>query len=372
MIGTRKISKLIVILAGLVGLLLLVGACGDDATKTPTVPPKEVIKFHDGQWETVWLHNAIAMYITDKGYGYPVEELQGTTGTMLVALPEGDLDVNMEIWRQNIIDWYNENITAGKIVDLTGTTNENVPNGSKGQILETSAQGFYVPTYMIEGDADRGIAAMAPDLKSISDLPKYKDLFKDPEDPSKGIMVNCIIGWACQKIVRAKWSAYGLYDDYNVMEPGAAGAIDANIKGAYDAGEPVLSYYWEPTQLIDALDMTRLVEPVWNQECQTALDAAVADEPFESTIGCAFPESDVHTGVHSSLVGRAPEVVEFLSNVFVGSLPLGDLTTWRQDNNKEPSDAGIYWLKNNEATWVQWVTADAATKVKAALALEAS
>ena len=353
MFASKRLARPLALLGSLMILALLAVACGEEA--------KETIRFHDGQWETLWEHNAIAMYVVENGYGYPVEEIEGTTGTMKVALPEGDLDVNMEIWRNNMKEWYGENIAAGKIVDLAGT-GDNVANGAKGQSLETSAQGFYVPTYIVEAN---------PGLKSVSDLPKYKELFKDPEDSNKGVVVNCIIGWSCQKIIRAKWHAYGLYDHYNVMEPGAAAAIDAAIAGAYQAKEPVLSYYWEPTKLISDLDMTMLEEPEWTQECQDALDKAVEAEPYESTMGCAFPANDVHTGVNAGLVERAPEVVEFLGNMFVGALSLGDLAAWKKENNKEWRDAAVYYLKNNEATWAQWVPSEVAEKVKEALAKEA-
>ncbi len=164
-------------------------------TSAPTAPTaKEVVRFHDPQWETIQEHNAIAMYITQHGYGYPVEQITGTTGTMKVALPAGDLDVNMEMWRQNQQDWYEENVASGNLVDLAGT-GDNVEYGAVGQILATSTQGIYVPTYVIEQN---------PGLESVLDLPNFIELFQDPKDPSKGVVTNCIIGWRCQKIIRAK------------------------------------------------------------------------------------------------------------------------------------------------------------------------
>ena len=347
----KELATLMIMLGGLLVLALLAACGGED---------KQVIKFHDGQWETLWEHNAIAMYITEHGYGYPVEQVTGTTGTMKVALPQGDLDVNLELWQNNVADWYQESVAAGTLVDLAGQFG-NVENGAKGQILETSMQGIYVPTYMVEQN---------PGLKSVSDLPKFKELIKDPEDPSKGVVVNCIIGWGCQKIIRAKWHAYGLGDDLNLLEPGAAAAIDANIVGAYQAGEPVASYYWEPTKLAADLDLTLLEEPPWTQECQDALDGAIEAEPYESTMGCAFKATDVHAGVYSGLVERAPEVTEFLGKMFIGALALGDLAAWKNDNDKEWSEAAVYWLKNNEDVWSQWVTADAAGKVRKSLAAE--
>ncbi|MFQ5859942.1 MAG: glycine betaine ABC transporter substrate-binding protein [Dehalococcoidia bacterium] len=352
MFGKASLPRLLGLIIAVLGMILVGAACAGEE--------KEPIKFHDGQWESNWEHINIAGYIIKHGYDYPVEFVEGTTGTMLVTLPEGDIDVNMELWRKNIQPWYDENIANGKIVDLTGT-GDSVPNGSKGQILETSRQGWYVPTYVVEEN---------PGLKSVLDLPDYKHLFPDPEDPSKGVWVNCIIGWQCQKIFRAKSFAYGLDEHYNVIEPGSGGAIEANIYGAYQAGEPVLSYYWEPTKLMNDLDMTLLEEPEWNEACHAAIQAAIEAEPYESEVACAEQEYDVHTGVNSSLVERAPEVVDFLGNMFIGALALGDLATWKTENDKEWDEAAIYWLKNNEDTWTQWVPSDVADKVKRALEKE--
>ena len=323
---------------------------------------KEVIRFHDGQWGTLWIHNAIAMYIVEVGYGYPVEEIQGTTGTMLVTLPAGDVHVNMELWRQNIGEWYEEHTTSGVVVDLAGT-GDTVTNRSKGQIIEATIQGFYVPTYVIEGDAERGIEASAPDLQSVMDLPQYADVFADPSDPGKGAVLNCIIGWNCQKMNRAKWHAYGLYDTYNVIEPGGSAALKAGIVSAYEAGEPVLSYYWDPTDVVAEHDLTLLEEPAWNEECQAALDAAIEEEPYESEVGCAYSAQDVHSGVHSSLVERAPEVTEFLANLFIGALPLGALETWQADNDAEWIDVAIMYLKENRDVWTTWITGDNAEEI---------
>ena len=360
------VPRMFGLLAGIVGLtVLLVAGCSSDPTATPVptnapVPtataemmeptaaagPKEAIKWYSSNWSTIELNNYVATYIVENGYEYPVDLVTGVTGTMKVAFPIGEMEVNMEMWRINIPDWYEEHIAAGSIVDLAGTA-DNLPSGSKGQSLAKGGQGFYVPTYVIEAN---------PGLVSVSDLPDYVELFTDPEDPSKGVIYNCIIGWECQKINRAKWYAYGLFDTYNMAEPGSAGALDASIVGAYEAGEPVLSYYWEPTTIVNLRDMTRLEEPAWTPECQAALDAAVESSPYQSTIGCGYPFGDVHVGVHSSLVERAPDVTEFLANFFLGANALGTLEVWKIENDVEWRDAAVYYLKNNRDIWTAWIT----------------
>ena len=53
-----------------------------------------------------------------------------------------------------------------------------------------NSQGLYVPTYVIEGDAERGIEPVAPDLKTVEDLAKYPELFQDPEDDRRAELLE--------------------------------------------------------------------------------------------------------------------------------------------------------------------------------------
>ena len=336
----------------------------------------EVIAFHDGQWGSNWVHLAIARYILENGYGRETKEVQGSTGTMKLTLVEGDVHVNMETWRMNIPVWYEEHTASGAIVDLAGTTDPltSLPPGSPGQTVAVAGQGFYVPRYMIEGDAERGIEATAPDLKSVQDLRKYKELFADPNDPTKGAVYNCILGWECQKVNRAKWFAYDMYTDFNVIEPGGSAALKAAVVAPYEAGEPFVSYYWQPTDVVNLRDLVLLEEPAWNQECQDATDAAVAEEPYESTIGCAFPISDTHTVVNGEFAKRNPRVIQFLTNYYVDAKPLAEAEAYKAEADVEWVDVAIKYLKENEDVWSTWITDDnrleIIANVKSQLSLE--
>ena len=140
-----------------------------------------------------------------------------------------------------------------------------------GANFPNSLQGWYVPTYMIEGDEERGIEPMAPDLKSVEDLPEYWELFKDPEDPNKGRFYNCIAGWVCQAVNESKFEFYGLGETYNLFQPGSGAALASSIVSAYETGDPWLGYYWEPTWVFAQVDLTMLEEPEWTQECEDAI-----------------------------------------------------------------------------------------------------
>ena len=359
-------KKMYLITAIVILLSLMLGACQpapgastEAESGVETEAPKAPIKFSDTSFQTLWINNAIAKFIIENGYGYPVEIIEMTTAVFQQSLANGDTDVHMELWRANLMDWYNEVTASGDVIDL-------------GDTYEKSTQGFYVPRYVIEGDPDRGIEPMAPDLKTVYDLAKYKDLFQDPEDPEKGLLINCITGWQCASVNRAKMHAYGLDEDYNILDPGASAALDAAIAGAYEKGNPVLAYYWEPTWLLGVYDMVQIEEPEYNDACWEEVSAFVnntitLDEVTENA-GCAYETLAIHKGINKGLKERAPEVVEFLEKMNVGTDPLNKTAAYMSTNDVEADEAALWFLENYSDRWHQWVPADVAEKVDAALA----
>ena len=82
-------------------------------------------------------------------------------------MARGDADLVMEIWTANPAAAWVEAEAAGETVALGAT-------------FPDATEGWFVPTSIV------GDKAVAPDLKSVADLAKYKDLFADPEEPEKG------------------------------------------------------------------------------------------------------------------------------------------------------------------------------------------
>jgi len=261
---------------------------------------------------------------------------------MWAGLSRGDVEVNMECWVENQQEAYDKSIAAGQVVDLGGNFWDNW-------------QGWLVPTYVIKGDPARGIEALAPDLKSIDDLPKYWEIFKDPEDPTKGVFYSCIAGWECEKINEEKFKEYGLEEYYNVFLPGSGAALAAVMVAAYEKGEPYFGYYWSPTWILGKLDMTAIEEPPFDEKV------------WETNHACAYPAVHVNICVHSSLPDRAPEVVEFLTKYATTTAQVNKALAYMEEKEASTEETAIYYLKEFEDTWTKWVPADIAAKVKAAL-----
>lgn len=357
---------------------LVISACQPAANETPAAgeaapaeesaaadEEKELIVFADTQWQSLWINNEIAMFIVEHGYGYPVDVVTVTTPVMQQSLVEDEVQVIMEVWWSNIEEWWNAEREAGTIVEL-------------GDIFESSAQGFYVPRYVIEGDEERGIEPMAPDLKSVDDLPKYKDLFADPEDPDKGILVSCVTGWNCAEVIRIKTYAYGLEETYNLTEPGSSGALDAGIAGPYKKGEPVVSYYWEPTWLMGVYDMVLLEEPAYNDECWAKIteisETGVIDESLAGNVpadaGCGFENISIPKAVSAGMAERNPELVSFLDAMFIGTANLNKISAYMTENEAEVEEAALWYFENYEDQWRSWLPEDVAEKVAAAVAAQ--
>lgn len=311
------------------------------------------VAFGDYGWDSIQIHNRIAAFIITHGLGYNTKFVQGETIMLNTALIKSKgteaPHVNMESWTDNWQELYDEGLAKGQDSD----TDEGFIN--LGANFPNSIQGWYVPTYMIKGDPERGIEASTPNLKSVYDLPEYWKYFKDPEDPSKGRFFTCIPGWACAKVNEKKFEAYDLKKHYNIIEPGSGAALAASMEAAYKRGKPWLGYYWAPTWVLGKLDMTQLEEPAYDKEI------------FETTGGCAYPSVRCDILVHKNLPEWAPEVVAFLKNYETTLQLTNTMLAHMQDVKASTQETAEWFLKNYESLWTPWVTSDVAAKVKAAL-----
>ena len=127
------------------------------------------------------------------------------------------------------------------------------------------------------------------------------------------------------------------------------------MAGAYKKGEPWVGYYWAPTWVLGTYDMTPLEEPPYDKEI------------FESTAKCAYPAVPVNIAVNSSMLKKAPDVVEFLKKYETTQAMANKFLAFMKKNEASTQEAAEWFLKEYESTWTSWVSADVAAKVKKAL-----
>ena len=101
--------------------------------------------------------------------------------------------------------------------------------------------------------------------------------------------------------------------------------------------------------------MTRLEEP------------AFAQDLWDSSAGCAYPSTRVNIVVNSSLLKKAPDVVEFLKKYETTAALHNKALAYMESNKADTNQAAMWFLKEYESLWTAWVPADVAKKVKAAM-----
>ena len=268
------------------------------------------VKIGDFDWDSANIHTAIGSYIIENGYGCDVEVTKGSTNPILAALIDNQLDLIFEHWTDNNVALIDPELASGNLVDLGINT-------------PASEQAFFVDRATSEA---YGITSVA-DLKK----PGIWELFKDPEDPSKGRITSCISGWTCYTINLVKINEYGLGDLYTNFDPGSGGALDAAIAGAFAKNQPIVTYYWTPTSLMGKpeIDMVRLTEPAYDKACWDAMMVVVnkikADGPdaFNLTLALSLGIMGSMGHYFRSQAARHADVAvtspfEYSSFIFVG------------------------------------------------------
>ncbi|MEQ9257795.1 MAG: glycine betaine ABC transporter substrate-binding protein [Roseovarius sp.] len=297
------------------------------------------VKLADGNWDAVQVFNSIAAMILEKGYDCEAEMVTGGMVPLFTALGKGDLDVFMDVWIPNNEEIWAETKAQGAV--------------ELGVMYDDATEGWYVPRFVVEGDADRGIEAMAPDLKSVEDLAAHWELFQDPEEPGKGRFLNCPIGWGCEQRNNAKLEGYGLTETFVNFKPGTGAALDSAFAAAAKRGKPVVGYYWAPTWLLGVHDMVKLEEPACTE---TNADA------------CAFSNTPASVTASAAFVEEADALESFFANYKTSSAEVSAILAYMQENEGSTrEDAAKFFLENYQDTWTNWVPADVAEKVKASL-----
>ncbi len=325
------------------GWLLPLGAAQACEISRPVV-------FAGLDWQSNAFHNEVARFIIEHGYGCATDEIPVSTLPALAGMRRGDIDVTMEVWIDNITEPWTEGVGAGELVAL-GT---NFPD---------AVQGWYVPRYLVEGDAERGIEAQAPDLHSVFDLPQYVQLFRDPEEPRSGRFYNCILGWSCEVVNTKKLHAYGLEDLYTNFRPGTGAALAAAISSNYRRGRPFLAYYWGPTWVLGRYDLLMLDEPPWDEEIWAEM--AAEDWPDQAT---AYPVTEVVIGANADFAAQVPELITFLAAYETTNALISEALAYIDAHDgADASDAALNFLNTRRDLWSIWMPGEVAARVDAAL-----
>lgn len=333
----------------LLGLLILLHAPSRAFAQSPPCNDGQAVRFADQNWESASFTTHILVRILTDVFGCTTEIVPGTPAAAEVALSQGDLQIISELWtgRSAIME---QAIAAGQ-VRVVGDT---LKGGAE--------QGWYVPEYVIQGDPDRGIAPMAPDLQSWNDLPRYKHLFRDPEQPSKGRFLNCPTGWVCEATNTRLLALYGLDKDYTNFRAGTGAALDAAISSAHERGQPLLFYYWAPAGLMAKYQLHRIELPPFNEACWKVIVSGDG-EPCATD----FLKARLAIAVSAPFAQANPAIVSFFARVSFQPRELNQAILEMTEQRVSGGVMAERFLLQHPEVWSGWLDSAQASRLQAAL-----
>lgn len=300
----------------------------------------------DMSWNSATLIANIDSFILTEGYGCNIELVPGDTNATGASIIErGEPDIAPELWSNAMAEALKKGV-ADKRIRVAGQS-----------LSDGGEEGFWIPKYLVDAN---------PSLVSMKEILKHPELFKHPEDDSLGALYSCPAGWNCQISTGHLYEAFNMEEHgFDLIDPGSGAGLSGSIAKAYERKEGWLGYYWAPTAVLGKYEMVKVDfgSGVDLEHYQTCLTQEYCENPKPSM----YPPAPVDTVTTEVLASEKPTVYKYLTKRSFTNEKMNTLLAWMEDNQAEGYIAAEYFLKNNEAIWSTWVSADAAKKIKSAL-----
>lgn len=298
-------------------------------------------------WQSAELASALDAFILNNGYDCDAEVIQGDTVPSITSMIEkGRPEVAPEGWVDLIPEVIQGGIEEGRIV-ITGDI-----------LSDGSINAWWVPAYLIEEN---------PDIKTIDDALAHPELFPNPENPDKGAIFNGPEGWGGTVVTHQYFKAFDAENKgFELVSTGSAAGLDGSIIRAFERHEGWMGFYWAPTALLGKYDMVNLDPgyPVDMDEYVSCTSNPDCSDPKPN----GWPIQRVQTVVATDFAESAPaEVMDYLSRRSWSNDTVNGVMAWMTDNQATGEDGARHFLRESEDIWLEWVTPEAADKIRAAL-----
>lgn len=323
-----------------VGVMMLMGGCAQtgatsdkiatniDPAITKAIKDEGLIRFHDGQY----MENSLQAHLMKEivnSIGGKAEVVVGDGATGMTEMCKSDNLVSMDWWRWQYEEGWQEYVVRKKCVIEVGTSDYH------------GEEGWYVPTYVIKGDPERGIKPMCPELPDWKALNKCVDVFKTAETAPKGQYMSGAESWAPAYGDPQRIENLGL--NYEMVFAGSEAALFAELNRAYVQGEPWLGLMWRPNYMTHKYDLTRVEFPPHTKEC------------WGKTYACQWPETIIYQVASDGIQSQHPTVWKILQNYDLNDAQLHALQSLVVDDGLSIEAAATTWLEDNPKVWRAWL-----------------
>lgn len=287
-------------------------------------------------WASAQIVTAISKFIMEQGYGCTVTVVPSSSVPAVASVAEtGEPDILTELWA-TATPAYGELEAAGKIKTLTHV------------LSDGGVEGWYVPAYLVEAHPE------ANTMDGILANPAIVG----------GRFNNAPDGWGARvkndNLVKV-WDFAG--HSLEVFNHGSGETLAASLASAYEAKEPWLGYYWEPTSLLGKYPMVLVDIGPYDPEAMSCVATVDCANPQKT----AYAPAEVVTGVTPAFAEREPEIVALMSNLSFTNAQMGAVLAWQEDNNASADEAAVHFLTEYKDAWGAWLNDAARDKLAALL-----
>ena len=274
-----------------------------------------------------WTGQHISAHITGtllQKVGYSIEYVTAGAVPQFAAIAEGDLDLQPEVWTNNVGEIYPKAVKSGKIVVL-------------GQLGLAPQEGWIYPPYMTEK------CPGLPDYKALYDCAQA---FSAADTFPKGRLITYPADWG----TRSKDVVAMIDLPYEPVAGGSEGAMIAEVKSAIATEQPIIMMFWQPHWLFAefSFDWVR-----WD----SAEGECVEESGQSKGKACGFQQASVDKIVNQDVATKWPGAYKLLEVVSIDNDTQNALMLEIDLKKRDLKEVVAEWIDANEATWSPWVEA---------------
>jgi glycine betaine/proline transport system substrate-binding protein len=211
------------------------------------------------------------------------------------------------------------------------------------EVADTKGEeGWYFPTYVMNGDPARDIRPTCPGLPDWKALNDCAKVFATPETGNQGQYMSGAKAWGPYYGDPSRIKNLGL--DYKLVFAGSEAALQAEWQRAYERGKPFLALMWKPHYLTSKYDLTRVEFPKFTPDCWGE----------GKSYACNWAEVIIHKLTSAGFADAYPTAARILKNYDLDNAQIGDILELVVEQGMTPKDAVAEWMKANSKVWQAW------------------
>ena len=274
-----------------------------------------------------WTGQHISAHITGtllQKAGYSIEYVTAGAVPQFAAIAQGDLQLQPEVWTNNVGEVYPKAVERGDIEVL-------------GQLGLAPQEGWIYPPYM----ADK-----CPGLPSYEALYDCAQAFAAADTFPKGRLVTYPADWG----TRSKDVVAMIEMPFEPVAGGSEGAMIAELKSAVAAGDPILMMFWQPHWIFADLEFDWVAWDPAEGEC-------IEESGQSRGSACGFQQASVDKIVNKEVATKWPGAHKLMEVIFIDNATQNALMLEIDNKGRDLEEVVAEWIAANEATWSPWVDA---------------